>query len=436
MLEAKIRDRSATVGVIGLGYVGLPVAHAFTCAGFRVLGFDTDATKVEALGHGRNYIGHLGDGMTREMHASGRFRATADFGELGAADAVLICVPTPLGRHEEPDLRFVRSSARSVAATLRPGQLVVLESTTYPGTTREVVGAVLAESGLEAGTDYLLAYSPERQDPGRAGGDVRSVPKLVGGTCERSGAVAHELYAAALDRVLRVSSAEVAEAAKLLENVFRSVNIALVNELKVILAAMDVDVWEVVEAAATKPFGFMRFEPGPGLGGHCIPVDPFYLSWAARRVGHSTKFVELAGEINTRMPEYVVQCTLLALNRRRKAVHGSRILVLGLAYKADVDDVRESPAVTLIERFAALGATVDYADPHVPVPPPMRDHDLSAYRSVELTAASVAGYDAVVVATAHAAFDWELVAEHAALVVDTRNALAGRMGASERYVRA
>ena len=315
--------------------------------------------------------------MTQELAASARFEATDDWSRLGEPDAVLICVPTPLGPHQEPDLRFVEASARRVAATLRAGQLVVLESTTYPGTTRGGVGPILAASGLAAGKDYLLAYSPEREDPGRRDFETSTIPKLVGGTCERSCALAHALYAACIAEVHAVGSAEVAEAAKLLENIFRAVNIALVNELKVILDAMEVDVWEVIDAAATKPFGFMRFTPGPGLGGHCIPIDPFYLTWIARRVGHATKFIELAGEINTQMPQYVVQKTMLALNGVGRAVRGARILVLGLAYKPDVDDVRESPAITLIEELGRLGADVDYADPHVPVPPPMRQHDLS-----------------------------------------------------------
>ncbi len=437
MLEKKIRDRSATVGVIGLGYVGLPLAAAMTRAGFTVLGFDTDESKIASLTKGRNYIGHLGDEMVREIQGTGRFTPTGDFARLAEVDAAIICVPTPLGEHNEPDLQFVESSARSVAKTLRKGQLVVLESTTFPGTTREILGGILSAGGLRMGEDYLLAFSPERQDPGRQeGGDVRQIPKLVGGTCARSGETAHALYSAVLDSVTLVESAEIAEAAKLLENVFRSVNIALVNEMKVILDAMDIDVWKVIEAASTKPFGFMKFTPGPGLGGHCIPVDPFYLTWAARRVGLATKFIELAGEINTQMPEYVVKKTMLALNDAGKSVKGARILVMGLAYKPDVDDVRESPAVTLIERFAELGADVAYTDPHVPIPPKMREHDLSHYQSVPLTAETLVACDAVVVATDHRAFDWDLVAQHARIVVDTRNALGDRAHAIASYVRA
>ena len=436
MLDSKIQDRSAIVGVVGLGYVGLPLAAAFDTAGFRVLGFDTDPAKIAALAEGRNYLQHLGQTLTETLKSGGRFEATADFARLAEADCVLICVPTPLGDHKEPDLSFVESSAEKIAESLRPGQLIVLESTTYPGTTRDVVAPILERTGLVAGTDFWLAYSPEREDPGRADFGTSTIPKLVGGACETSGALAHRLYDAAIEDVHLVRSAEVAEAAKLLENIFRSVNIALVNELKVILDAMDIDVWEVIDAAATKPFGFMKFTPGPGLGGHCIPIDPFYLTWVARRSGHATKFIELAGEINTEMPQFVVQKTMLALNQHQRALSGARVLVLGLAYKPNVDDVRESPAITLIERFTELGADVDYSDPHVERPPAMRRHDLTSLRSIELTAESLASYDIVVVATDHAAFPWDLIAEHARLVVDTRNALASRMVGDERYVKA
>jgi len=436
-LQEKIQSRSATIGVIGLGYVGLPLASAMIRAGFSVLGFDTDESKILALREGRNYIGHLGDAMVQEMNGEGRFRPTTEFDLLGECDVAIICVPTPLGEHNDPDLSFVESSVHSIAEELRPGQLIVLESTTFPGTTREVMGGILATSGLEAGKDYFVAFSPERQDPGRGeGGDVKEISKLVGGTDEASGALAHELYSCVLDSVTLVESAEVAESAKLLENIFRSVNIALVNEMKVILDSMGIDVWKVIDAAATKPFGFMKFTPGPGLGGHCIPVDPFYMTWAARRFGHTTRFIELAGEINTQMPEYVVRKTMLALNDVGKALKGARLLLLGLAYKPNVDDVRESPAVTLIERFAELGAEVSYSDPHVPIPPRMREHDLSAYRSVEVTRESLAEYDVVVIATDHKAFDWDLIATESKVLVDTRNALGDRADSIENYVRA
>jgi UDP-N-acetyl-D-glucosamine dehydrogenase len=312
----------------------------------------------------------------------------------------------------------------------------VLESTTYPGTTRTLMGDILRRAGHEPGKDVLLAYSPEREDPGRQGFTTSSIPKLVGGTCEASGEAANKLYAAAIESVHPVSSAEVAESAKLLENIFRAVNIALVNELKVILDAMGIDVWEVIEAAATKPFGFMKFTPGPGLGGHCIPIDPYYLTWVARKAGHPTKFIELAGEINRTMPEYVTQKTMLALNTVGKALKGSSILVLGLAYKPNVDDVRESPAITLIERLDALGAAVEYADPHVAHGHKMRRHDMSSYKAIDLTPESLAGFDAVIVATDHEAFDWDLIAKHARLVVDTRNALASRLGDRPHYFKA
>ncbi len=436
LTEKSIADRSAVVGVLGLGYVGLPLAAAFVDAGFRVLGFDNDPRKIEALGRGESYLQHLGPDLAERLRASGRFEATGEADRLGEADAVLICVPTPLGPHNEPDLSYVEGSCRLLAPRLRAGQLVVLESTTYPGTTRDLCGPILEERGLRAGRDFFLAYSPEREDPGRKDYGTSTIPKLVGGVCERSGDLAEALYAAAIAQVNRVSSAEVAESAKLLENIFRAVNIALVNELKVILDAMSIDVWEVIEAAATKPFGFMKFLPGPGLGGHCIPIDPFYLTWVARRVGHPTKFIELAGEINTRMPQYVVDRVALMLNSVGKAVKGARILVLGLAYKPNVDDVRESPAVTLIERFERLGAQVDYSDPHVPEPPRMRAHDVSHLRSVELTAEALASYDVVVLATDHAAFDYDRIAEHARLVVDTRNALASRMEGRANYAKA
>ena len=432
----KIENKTAIVGILGLGYVGLPLASAFIESGFPVLGFDTDPKKIESLDRGENYLRHLGQEMTAQMRDSDKFSATTDFSRLSEADAILICVPTPLGKHHEPDLSYVENSARTIAKVARPGQLIILESTTYPGTTRDLIGGVLEEAGMKPGEDVLLAYSPEREDPGRKGFTTSSIPKLVGGTCEASGEAAYKLYTAAINSVHFVSSAEVAESAKLLENIFRAVNIALVNELKVILDAMDIDVWETIEAAATKPFGFMKFVPGPGLGGHCIPIDPYYLTWVAKKAGHTTKFIELAGEINRRMPEFVVQKTMLALNDVGKALKGSKVLVLGLAYKPDIDDIRESPAIALIEGFEALGADVDYSDPHVARGHLMRARDLSEYQSVDLTAERLASYDAVVVATDHKAFDWELIAKHAPLVVDTRNALRGLMDGDARYRQA
>jgi len=364
-----------------------------------------------------------------------RFNATADFSRLGEADAVIVCVPTPLGHHLEPDLSYIEHTADAIAATLRPGQLVVLESTTYPRTTREVMVPRFEAKGFKVGVDIFVAFSPEREDPGRRDHNTVTIPKLVGGIDEASGRVAVALYAKAIKQVIPVSSAEVAEAAKLLENIYRAVNIALVNEMKVVLDAMGIDVWEVVAAAKTKPFGFQAFYPGPGLGGHCIPIDPFYLTWKAREYGHSTRFIELAGEINRRMPEYVVEKVMHALNTAGKAVNGSRVLILGLAYKPDVDDVRESPSFELIEKLEHFGAKVDYNDPHVPQTHKMRQHNLKM-KSVPLTPESLASYDCVLIATNHAAYDWAQVGEHARLIVDTRNAMSGVSQPKAKIIKA
>ena len=422
--NTSIEDQSATIGVIGLGYVGLPLMKAFWGAGFRVVGFDVDPEKVGQLNRGQSYLKHLGDNFVAEMAKSDRFEATSDLGRLGEPDAILVCVPTPLGQHLEPDLSYVETTSEAIAAVLRAGQLVVLESTTYPRTTRDVMLPRLEAGGLKCGTDFFLAYSPEREDPGRKDQSTQTIPKLVGGIDEASGELAAALYRKAIAKVIPVSSAEVAEAAKILENVYRAVNIALVNELKVILTEMDIDVWEVVDAAATKPFGFQAFYPGPGLGGHCIPIDPFYLTWKAKEVGQPTRFIELAGQVNHQMPDYVVQRTMLALNEHGKAVKGANILVLGLAYKPDVDDVRESPSFELIRRLRGLGAKVDYNDPHVPRTHAMRHYpDLPPMQSVELSDEALAGYDCVLVATNHSAYDWASIAAHASLIVDTRNAL-------------
>src|SRR5258706_6745862 len=343
-LDRMSENPSAVVGVIGLGYVGLPLMAAFHRAGFRVMGFDVDPAKIKSLREGKNYLKHLGPEMVSEMVRAGRLAAPSDFARLAEPDVLISCVPPPLGRHLEPDLCYVERAAGDIARTLRPGQLAVLESTTYPGTTREVVLPRLLARGLKCGTDFYLAYSPEREDPGRRDHSTQTIPKLVGGIDAESGRLATALYRKAIDKVIPVSSAEVAESAKLLENIYRAVNIALVNEMKVVLTAMGIDVWAVIPAASTKPFGFQALYPGPGLGGHCIPIDPFYLTWKAREVGHTSRFIELAGELNRSMPDYVVQRTVLALNERGKSLKGSRILVLGLAYKPDVDDVRESPS--------------------------------------------------------------------------------------------
>lgn len=421
-LQERIESRSAVVGVIGLGYVGLPLVRAFHVVGFRVLGFDIDASKIEALEAGRTYLKHLGEDLSRDLAASDRFEATAAFERLAEADVIILCVPTPLGPHREPDLSFVEATTEAIAAHGRPGQLVVLESTTYPGTTRGVMLPILEATGLVQEEDLFVAYSPEREDPGRPDASTRTIPKLVGGTGPRSGELAVALYETAIDEVVPVSSAEVAESAKLLENIYRAVNIALVNEMKVVLGALDIDVWEVIEAASTKPFGFQPFYPGPGLGGHCIPIDPFYLTWKAREIGLPTRFIELAGEVNHQMPGYVVDRTVLALNDDERAIRGSRVLILGLAYKPDVDDVRESPSLEIIDRLLALGAKVDYHDPFLPSMPRTR-RSRPALESIELTESALAGYDCVLVATHHSTYDWSWIAQHARLVVDCRGVM-------------
>ncbi|MFO0953584.1 MAG: nucleotide sugar dehydrogenase [Isosphaeraceae bacterium] len=420
-LRAAIADRSAHVGVIGLGYVGLPLVELFAGKGFPVLGLDIDPSKVERLEAGESYIGHIGSERVAALRDSGRFSATSDFSRLGEADAVIICVPTPLGPHREPDLAAVTATGRTIGRYLRPGQLVVLESTTYPGTTRDVLRPELEAGGLVAGRDFFLAYSPEREDPGNPKFSAGNIPKVVGGGDPVSSELACALYGSVVPQVVPVSGCEVAEACKILENTYRAVNIALVNELKVVFERMGIDVWEVIDAAKTKPFGFQAFYPGPGLGGHCIPIDPFYLTWAARRLGLHTRFIELAGEINTAMPHHVVEKVASALNDQGKPLKGSRVLVLGAAYKPDVDDCRESPAFELMELIEERGATVAYNDPHVPVLPPLRGHTIRL-TSVELTPDVLRSADCVLIATDHKAFDWSYVLEHSTLVVDTRGA--------------
>jgi UDP-N-acetyl-D-glucosamine dehydrogenase len=434
-LQQKLESNAAVVGVIGLGYVGLPLAQVFHGGGLGVLGFDTDPAKVEALAAGRSYIKHIPATVIAKMRQGDRFAATDDFVRLAEADAVLICVPTPLDEHRKPDLSYVEQTADVVGRHLRAGQLVVLESTTYPGTTREIVKPRLETSGLQCGKDFYLAYSPEREDPGRRDFNTQTIPKLVGGLDETSGDLAQALYSKAVKNVVRVSSAEVAEAAKLLENIYRAVNIALVNEMKLLLDRMGIDVWEVIDAAATKPFGFQRFDPGPGLGGHCIPIDPFYLTWKARQYGLSTRFIELAGEVNHAMPDYVVQRVAYALNTKGKAIRGSRVLVLGLAYKPDVDDVRESPSLVLIEKLGELGAAVDFHDPHIPATHKMRHHDLQM-TSIELTDEALAGYDCVVIATHHSVYDWHRVARCARLIVDSRGVMRHLQGPRDHIIGA
>ena len=427
-LLARIERCEVKVGVIGLGYVGLPLAHALHQGGLSVIGFDIDQAKIDAIDAGRSYIVHLGSDLVTSLRDSRRFEGTSDFNRLGEADVIIICVPTPLGKHCEPDISYILQTAESIGRTLRAGQLVILESTTYPRTTRDdMMPAILAAAGdraksLQLGRDVFCAFSPEREDPGRKSHTTSSIPKLVGGLDAPSTELAAAVYRKGVATVVPVSSAEVAESAKLLENIFRAVNIALVNEMKVVLDAMDIDVWEVVRAASTKPFGFMPFYPGPGLGGHCIPIDPFYLTWKAREYGHSTRFIELAGEINTSMPHYVIGRTVRALNGIGKPMKGSRILVVGLAYKADIDDVRESPSFELIELCKQQGAEVDYFDPHVPATWAGRKHDLRM-TSVQYDDATVASYDCVLISTAHSKVDYSVIARNARLVIDTRDAM-------------
>lgn len=417
----KIDDRSATIGIIGMGYVGLPLALAFAESRFHVMGFDTDAAKVEALRAGRSYIRHIASERIAKRVADGFLQATGDFDQLARQDAILICVPTPLTKQREPEMKYVRDTAHAISGRLRRGQLVVLESTTYPGTTDELVREILEKSGLTVDQDFYLAFSPEREDPGNPKFNTHSIPKLVGGVSEASGVAAEKLYESALQRVIRVADARTAEAAKLTENIFRAVNIALVNELKIAFDRMGIDVWKVLDAADTKPFGFMRFNPGPGWGGHCIPIDPFYMSWKAREFDVTTKFIEHAGEINVRMPEFVVGKLQNALNERGKAVKDARILLLGVAYKNDIDDCRESPVFPIIDKLAELGADVSFHDPHVPVVPRTRAWPhLENQESEPLNAEVLASADAVVIVTAHKAFDYALIARHAQLIVDTR----------------
>ncbi len=423
-LMERIQDASATIGVVGLGYVGLPLVRAAHAAGFSVVGYDCDRTKIDTLNSGRTYLKHLGNDLAKDLAASEHFKATAESQDLASADAILLCVPTPLGPHREPDLSFVLDSTRMVAGILRKGHLIVLESTTYPGTTRDEMLPILEEkSGLRCGKDFFLAYSPEREDPGRPNYDTATIPKLVGGVDEVSTDLALALYRGLITDVHGVSSTEVAEAAKLLENIYRAVNIAMVNELKTLLAEMNIDIWEVIEAASTKPFGYQAFYPGPGLGGHCIPIDPFYLTWKAKAIGRNTKFIELAGEINAQMPAYVVAQLISALNKRSLALQGAKVLIIGIAYKRDIDDVRESPAAEIIELLWSGGAKVSYHDPHVPTFPQMRDHDIDL-ASKPLNEQMLKDHDCVLIVTDHTSVDYELIGKHARLIVDTRNAMS------------
>jgi len=425
LLKDRIARRECRVGVVGLGYVGLPLVLRFGEVGFRVMGFDIDLAKVDQLNGGTSYIEHVPAPRVQALLDARRFEATADLGRLGEPDAVIICVPTPLTQHRDPDLRFIERTADAVAATLRRDQLVCLESTTYPGTTEEVVLPRLEARGLRVGEDFFLAFSPEREDPGNAHFDTATIPKVVGGVTPDCLALASALYAEAIKQIVPVASTRVAEATKILENVYRAVNIALVNELKIAFERMGINVWDVIEAAKTKPFGFQAFYPGPGLGGHCIPIDPFYLTWKAREYGVATRFIELAGEINAGMPAYVILKLMEALNERGKALKGSRILVLGAAYKRDTDDSRESPGLEIMEELFHRGAKVEYSDPHLPRLPIVRRHKIDL-ASVVLSEASLRQYDAVLLVTDHTRFPYDLIHRSASLIVDSRNAFRAR----------
>lgn len=415
-----------TIAIIGQGYVGLPLALQFARSGVTVVGLDVDAAKVAALNAGQSYIHHIPASAVAEQVKAGRFSASADFARIREVEAAIICVPTPLNKNREPDISYIVATGKALAPHLRRGTLVVLESTTYPGTTDEDLRVVLeAGSGLKAGVDFHLAFSPEREDPGNPDSKVASIPKVVGGLTPACLEKARALYAHAIKTIVPVSSCRAAEAAKLLENTFRGVNIALVNELKVVYSAMGIDVWEVINAAKTKPFGFMAFYPGPGLGGHCIPIDPFYLTWKAREYGQNTRFIELAGEVNTAMPEYVVRRVADALNERSKAVKGSRILILGLAYKANVDDERESPSYVLMDLLSRRGAAVEYHDPYVPVIRPTREHGhWAGKKSVPWDQTTIGSFDAVLISTNHACVNYQELADWSPCIVDSRNAMA------------
>ncbi len=433
--ERKIKDRKVTVGVLGLGYVGLPLVREFTSAGLKVIGFDIDEKKVKTLNSGRSIIKHIPHSQVKQMVKTGLFNATTEMARLETVDAILVCVPTPLTQNREPDMQFIISSSKTIAKYLRAGQLVIFESTTYPGTTRELAAPILESSGLKAGKDFHLAYSPEREDPGNKNFTTKTIPKVVGGLTNKCRNMACKLYNTAIVKTVPVSSLEAAEAAKILENVYRCINIAMVNELKMVFDKMGIDVWEVIKAASTKPFGFNAFYPGPGLGGHCIPIDPFYLTWKARQYGMPTRFIELAGEINTNMPHYVVTKTMEALNEHKKSMKGAKVLVLGLAYKKDIDDLRESPSIELIELLGQKGARVDYNDPYIPKTHKQRRHDLGM-RSKKLSAKMLAGYDVVLISTDHSDYDYNWIVQNAKLVVDTRNATAAVRRGRRKIVKA
>lgn len=435
-LIAKIKKHQAKVGIVGLGYVGLPLVLRFGEEHFPVLGFDVDATKVRRLSAGESYIRHIPASRLQALLKEKQFEATSDFSRLSDADCIIICVPTPLTAKKDPDLQYIEKTADAVLKTLRRGQLISLESTTYPGTTEELLLERFRSTGLEAGKDYFLVFSPEREDPGNARFSTRTIPKVVGGTTSDCLEAGKALYGEIIDRVVPVSSTRAAELVKLLENIYRGVNIALVNELKMLSDRMNIDIWEVIEAAATKPFGYTPFYPGPGLGGHCIPIDPIYLSWKAKEFDFAARFIQLAGEVNTSMPAYVVGRVAAALNDRSKSIRGSKILMLGMAYKKDVDDVRESPALEIMELLQDKGAVLAYSDPYIPRLHKMRAYDFSNMSSVDLTDEILAAHDAALITTDHSTFDYQRIVDFSTLVIDTRNATRQVTRGHEKIVRA
>jgi UDP-N-acetyl-D-glucosamine dehydrogenase len=430
-LKDKILNKTAHIGIIGLGYVGLPLGLAFAAKGFQVLGFDLDERKIKFLEKGKSYIKHISEAKINEAVSKGKFKATTDFSKLPTVDAIIICVPTPLDEHREPDMSFVLNTAKTVAKYLRKGQLVTLESTTYPGTTDELLQPLFenAENAgkkkFKVGKDFYLAFSPEREDPNNPDFSTVSIPKVVGGVTPQCLEIATALYNQVIIKTVPVSSPKAAEATKLLENIYRSVNIALVNELKMVFDKMTIDIWEVIAAASTKPFGYKPFYPGPGLGGHCIPIDPFYLTWKAREFEVNTKFIELAGEINTHQPHYVVEKSAEALNKVKKALNGARVLILGVAYKRDIDDMRESPSLKLIEIYREKGASVEYHDPLIQLLPKTRKYDYHM-KSIKLTKENLKKYDLVVLSTDHSKYDYKFIAQNSKLIVDSRNAFETR----------
>lgn len=431
----KIESNNAKIGVVGLGYVGLPLLMEFVEQGFSTLGFDVDDKKVDSLNKSKSYIKHIASDRVAKVRESGLFEATADFSRIPEADCILICVPTPLTKHREPDTSFIEKTGETLSRYIRKDQLIVLESSTYPGTTEELLKPILEKSGLKGDEDFYIAFSPEREDPNNPNYNTRTIPKVIGANTEKSRQLTKALYDKVIVETVPVSSSQAAEATKLLENIFRSVNIALVNEMKMILDKMGIDVWEVINAAKTKPFGFMPFYPGPGLGGHCIPIDPFYLTWKAREYEMNTRFIELAGEVNTSMPFWVVSKVMDALNQHGKSLKGSKVLVLGAAYKKDIDDPRESPSFKLMEILLEKGADVEYNDPHVPQLPSMRMYDIKR-TSIELTKENLAKFDCVLISTDHSAYDWDFIVDNSRLVVDTRNATVNSPGAVEKVVKA